>query len=75
MSNIINVYYSEHITLNNSVRKTHSMEKTRENNTTNLRKEGHVVVQWVDTLRYNPEGRGFDCWWGNWDFPPTSFRG
>jgi hypothetical protein len=27
-----------------------------------------VVGQLVEALRYNPEGRGFDIQWGNWDF-------
>jgi hypothetical protein len=72
---IINISHSQHIILHNSVTKTHSLGKTRENNTTNLRKREHAVIRWVEALRYKPEGRGFDCWWGHWDFSPSSLRG
>jgi hypothetical protein len=27
-----------------------------------------AVAQLVETLRYKPEGRGFDSRWGQWDF-------
>jgi len=29
------------------------------------------VAQSVEALRYKPEGRGFDCLWGPWDFKLT----
>ena len=29
---------------------------------------GHAVAQWVDALRYKPEGRGFDSRWCHWIF-------
>jgi len=33
------------------------------------------VAQLVEALRYNPEGRGFDSRWVNWDFSLNySFR-
>jgi hypothetical protein len=32
---------------------------------------GHAVAQLVETLRYKPEGRGFDSRWGHWDFSLT----
>jgi hypothetical protein len=33
------------------------------------------VAQLVETLRYKPEGRGFDSRWCHWDFTLTqSFR-
>jgi hypothetical protein len=36
---------------------------------------GHAVAQLVETLRYKPEGRGFDCRWCHWNFSLTpSFR-
>ena len=28
----------------------------------------HVVVQSVEALRYEPEGRGFDSRWCHWKF-------
>ena len=35
----------------------------------------HAVVQLVETLRYKPEGRGFDSRWYHWNFSLTySFR-
>ena len=36
---------------------------------------GHLVVQLVEALRYNPECRGFDSRWCQWNFSLTqSFR-
>ena len=36
---------------------------------------GREVTQMVETLRYNPEGRGFDSRWCHWNFSLTkSFR-
>jgi hypothetical protein len=32
---------------------------------------GHVVKQFVEALRYKPEGRGFDSRWGHWNFSLT----
>jgi hypothetical protein len=32
---------------------------------------GHPVAQLVETLRYKPESRGFDCWWYHWNFSLT----
>jgi len=32
---------------------------------------GYAVVQWVEELRYETEGRGFDSRWSHWDFPVT----
>ena len=32
---------------------------------------GHAVAQLVETLRYMPEGRGFDSRWCNWIFSLT----
>jgi hypothetical protein len=32
---------------------------------------GHAVVQSVEALCYNPEGRGFDSYWGHWNFSLT----
>ena len=29
---------------------------------------GHAVAQLVETLRYKPEGRGFDSRWCHWNF-------
>ena len=37
--------------------------------------KGHAVTQSVEALRYNPEGRGFDSRWCNWNIILTqSFR-
>jgi hypothetical protein len=33
---------------------------------------GHVVAQFVEALRYKPEGRGFDSLWVHWNW--QSFR-
>jgi len=34
-----------------------------------------AVVQLVEALRYEPDGRGFDSRWRHWNFPLTySFR-
>jgi hypothetical protein len=36
---------------------------------------GHAVAQLVEAMRYEPEGRGFDSQWCNWNFSLTeSFR-
>ena len=36
---------------------------------------GHAVAHLVETLRYKPEGRGFDSRWCHWNFSVTySFR-
>ena len=32
---------------------------------------GHAVAQLVETLRYKPEGRGFDSRWCHWNFSLT----
>ena len=32
---------------------------------------GYVVAQLVETLRYKPEGRGFDSRWSQWNFSVT----
>ena len=32
---------------------------------------GHAVAQWVEALRYKPEGRGFDSRWCDWNFSLT----
>jgi hypothetical protein len=32
---------------------------------------GHVVVQLVEALHYNPEGHGFDFQWCQWNFSLT----
>jgi hypothetical protein len=32
---------------------------------------GHAVAQLVETLRYKPEGRGFDSRWYHWNFSLT----
>ena len=38
-------------------------------------KTGHAVAQFVEALRYKPEGRGFDSQWCHWNFSLTnSFR-
>jgi hypothetical protein len=29
---------------------------------------GHVVAQFVEALRYKPEGHGFDSQWCHWNF-------
>jgi hypothetical protein len=29
---------------------------------------GHAVAQFVEALRYKPEGRGFDSRWCHWIF-------
>jgi hypothetical protein len=34
-------------------------------------KKGHAVAQMVEALRYKPEGCGFDCRLGRWDFSLT----
>ena len=31
----------------------------------------HAVAQFVEALRYKPEGRGFDSRWCNWNFSMT----
>ena len=31
----------------------------------------YAVAQLVETLRYKPEGRGFDFQWDHWDFSLT----
>ena len=31
-------------------------------------KRGHALVQLVEALRYNPEGRGLDNRWGSLEF-------
>jgi hypothetical protein len=31
------------------------------------------VAQFVEALRYKPEGRGFDSLWCHWHFSSTSF--
>jgi hypothetical protein len=33
----------------------------------------HAMAQLVETLRYKPEGRGFDCWWCHWNCSLTEF--
>jgi hypothetical protein len=33
--------------------------------------QGHTVVQFVEALHYNLEGRGFDTEWCHWDFSLT----
>jgi len=30
-----------------------------------------VVAQLVEGFNYNPEGSGFDCRWGHWNYPLT----
>jgi len=36
---------------------------------------GHALAQFVDALRYKPEGRGFDSRWCHWNLSLTySFR-
>ena len=32
---------------------------------------GQAVAQFVEALRYKPEGRGFDSRWCHWNFPST----
>jgi len=32
---------------------------------------GHAVVQFVEALRYKPQGRGFDSQWCHWNFSLT----
>jgi len=32
---------------------------------------GNAVAQFIDGLRYTPEGRGFDSRWGHWEFKLT----
>ena len=32
---------------------------------------GHVVAQFVEALRYKPEGRGFDSLWCHWNYSLT----
>ena len=32
---------------------------------------GYAVTQFVEALRYKPEGRGFDSRWCNWNFSLT----
>jgi len=32
---------------------------------------GHAVAQFVEALRYKPEGRGFDSRWCHWNFSLT----
>jgi len=34
-------------------------------------RRGHAVAQFVEALRYKPEGRGFDSRWCHWDFSLT----
>jgi hypothetical protein len=34
-------------------------------------REGHVVAQLVEALRYKSEGLGFDCRWCYWNFSFT----
>ena len=34
---------------------------------------GQAVVQFVEALRYKPEGRGFDSRWCHWNFSLTEF--
>jgi len=34
---------------------------------------GHAVAQLVETLRYNPEGSGFDSRWCHWNFSLREF--
>jgi len=36
-----------------------------------LKRLGHAVAQLVETLRYKPEGRGFDFRWYHWNFSLT----
>ena len=36
-----------------------------------LRGMGHAVAQWVEALRYKPEGRGFNYQWCHWNFSLT----
>jgi hypothetical protein len=36
-----------------------------------LRTTGHAVARLVETLRYMPEGRGFDFRWCHWNFSLT----
>ena len=33
--------------------------------------KGHAVAQLFETLRYKPEGRGFDSRWCHWNFSLT----
>jgi hypothetical protein len=33
--------------------------------------KGWAVAQLVEAQRYKPEGHGFDCLWGHWDFSLT----
>ena len=37
----------------------------------NIHSVGHAVAQLVETLRYKPEGRGFDSRWCHWNFSLT----
>jgi hypothetical protein len=30
--------------------------------------QGHAMAHLVEALHYNPEGRGFDSQWCNWNF-------
>jgi hypothetical protein len=32
---------------------------------------GHAVAQFVEALRYKPEGRGFNSRWCHWNFSLT----
>jgi hypothetical protein len=32
---------------------------------------GHAVAQFVEELRYKPEGRGIDSRWNQWNFSLT----
>jgi hypothetical protein len=34
-------------------------------------RQGHAVAQFVEALRYKPEGRGFDSRQRQWNFPLT----
>jgi hypothetical protein len=34
-------------------------------------KLGHAVAQLIESLRYKPEGRGFDSRWCHWNFSLT----
>jgi hypothetical protein len=33
-----------------------------------LQKKGHEVAKMIETLCYNPKGRGFESPWDNWFF-------
>ena len=51
----------------------HAIGRQQESMTVPSNTRGHMVVQFVEALRYEPEGHGFISWCCHWNFSLTYF--